>query len=142
MYQYKYPRPALTVDAIVMAENKGLKYLLLIQRKNPPFKNCWALPGGFVDMNETLEEAVARELKEETGLACFNLQQFKSYSAINRDPRGRTVSVVFWESLSGLPEIKGGDDANEAHWFPFSELPVLAFDHQQIVDDFLTVNKF
>jgi len=141
MYEYAYPRPAVTVDALVRGQRGGVDYLVLIRRKNPPFENQWALPGGFVDMDETLEEAVVRELKEETGLVCKHLRQFKSYSAIDRDSRGRTISVVFSACLTDTPEIAGGDDAREARWFPVTELPALAFDHQQIVDEFLTTNQ-
>lgn len=135
-YQYKYPRPALTVDALVLANTPEGNYLLLIQRKNPPFQDSWALPGGFMDMDETLEKAAKRELEEETGLVCDHLQQFKSYSAVDRDPRGRTVSVVFWEELSAIPETQAGDDAKEAQWFLLEQLPELAFDHQNILDEF------
>jgi len=136
-YQYKYPRPALTVDILIVAGNKDHLQILLIQRKNPPFQHHWALPGGFLDMDETLEQAAARELEEETGLVCGNLQQFKSYSAINRDPRGRTVSVVFWQKLPAIAPIKAGDDAKEAQWFSISQLPELAFDHGEIVEEFI-----
>jgi len=87
-------------------------------------------------MDETLEQAAARELEEETGLVCGNLQQFKSYGAINRDPRGRTVSVVFWQKLPAIASIKAGDDAKEAQWFSLSHLPELAFDHEEIVEEF------
>ncbi len=93
-FSYKYPRPAVTVDAIVFAFIGEKKEVLLIQRKNPPFKGLWALPGGFVDMNETLEEAVKRELQEETGIQIENLQQFKAYSRVDRDPRERAISVA------------------------------------------------
>jgi 8-oxo-dGTP diphosphatase len=114
---------------------------LLIQRKNPPFQDLWALPGGFMDIDETLEKAAKRELEEETGLICDHLQQFKSYSAVDRDPRGRTVSVVFWEVLSAIPETQAGDDAKEAQWFPLEQLPELAFDHEAIINDFKAFNN-
>ncbi|MDP2722954.1 MAG: NUDIX hydrolase [Bacteroidales bacterium] len=135
-YEYAYPRPALTVDALILCKATTETQILLIQRKHPPFENLWALPGGFIEMDETLEQAVVRELQEETGLVCENLQQFKSYSAVDRDPRGRTISVVFWEVLMEIPEITAGDDAEKAQWFPVDRLPELAFDHAEIVEEF------
>ncbi len=136
MYSYKYPRPALTVDAIVYFQNQRKTYVLLIERGNEPFKNKWALPGGFVNMDELLETACIRELQEETGLKVTQLQQFKAYDEIDRDPRGRTISVVFSAELSEKQEVKGGDDAAHAKWFHLNELPGLAFDHQQILEEF------
>ncbi len=134
-YTYKYPRPALTVDIIIARNiNSGLE-ILLIQRLNPPFKDQWALPGGFVDMNETLEQAAARELAEETGLASINLKQFKAYSEPGRDPRGHTISVVFTGLLINNSKVKAGDDAKNANWFNINKLPALAFDHSQIISE-------
>jgi 8-oxo-dGTP diphosphatase len=94
-FSYDYPRPALTVDAVVFRKSHGLLEVLLIRRKHNPFKGMWALPGGFIDMEETVEEAVVRELEEETHLKVEGLQQLHTFSALNRDPRGRTVSVTF-----------------------------------------------
>ncbi|MBU3928511.1 MAG: NUDIX hydrolase [Bacteroidetes bacterium] len=139
-YEYAYPRPALTVDALILCKTTNGTQILLIQRKNPPFQNCWALPGGFMDMEETLEQAVVRELQEEAGLFCKNLQQFKSYSAVDRDPRGRTISVVFWEVITEISEITAGDDAKKAHWFSLDRLPELAFDHGEIVREFRSLH--
>ncbi|MFA5419682.1 MAG: NUDIX hydrolase [Bacteroidales bacterium] len=141
-YEYAYPRPALTVDALIICKSTTETQILLIQRKHPPFENLWALPGGFMDMDETLEQAVVRELQEETGLVCHNLQQFKSFSTVDRDPRGRTISVVFWEVLTEIPEITAGDDAKKAQWFPVEQLPQLAFDHGEIIGAFLSMKKF
>jgi len=137
-YTYKYPRPALTVDAIVIsrgANNSGM--LLLIQRKNDPFKGKWALPGGFVDINEKLEEAAARELKEETGVGGLDLKQFYVFDAMDRDPRDRTISVVHYSFTNDILPVKGSDDARDAKWFPLNELPDLAFDHRTIIDQFI-----
>ena len=136
MYSYKYPRPALTVDAIVFFQNQRKTYVLLIERGNEPFKNKWALPGGFVNMDELLETACIRELQEETGLKVTQMQQFKAYDKIDRDPRGRTISVVFSARLNNEQKVTGGDDAAHARWFSLDELPPLAFDHQKILDDF------
>lgn len=135
MYAYEYPRPAVTVDALVLCKQRA--ELLLIQRKNEPFKNSWALPGGFVDMNETLEEAVKRELKEETNLTISSLKQFKTYSKVNRDPRGRTISTVFYAILDQKPSnLYAKDDAKNLKWFSLGNLPTLAFDHNEIIAEF------
>lgn len=134
MYVYKYPRPSLTVDAAVFLREEDIVKILLIKRKNPPFQNSWALPGGFVDMDESLEEAAARELKEETGLDNVNLSQLAAFGAVDRDPRGRTVSVVYYgETDMANREVKGNDDAAEAEWFDIENLPDLAFDHSDII---------
>lgn len=150
MYTYNYPRAALTVDAIVFVKekippssNKNNKdgilertYVLLIQRGREPFKSKWALPGGFIEMDEILEGACKRELLEETGLVVDKMIQFKTYDAIDRDPRHRTISVVYYTELNTRQVVKGSDDAARADWFPISNLPDLAFDHKQILEDF------
>ncbi len=137
MFTYKYPRPALTVDCAVFCCCQSKNYVLLIERANEPYKNCWAFPGGFVDMDEDLDTAAYRELKEETGFETIQLKQFKTYGAVNRDPRGRTVSVVYRAlfSASVLPPVKGDDDALQAEWIDIEKLPQLAFDHQQIMGE-------
>jgi 8-oxo-dGTP diphosphatase len=132
-YTYKYPRPSLTVDAAVFRRKNESFELLLIQRKFPPFKDSWALPGGFVDMDETLEDAVVRELTEETNLSGVELHQLQAFSSLNRDPRGRTISVVFWGILKNNQEAVAGDDAKNAEWFDLDKLPELAFDHSEVV---------
>lgn len=136
MYTYKYPRAALTVDAIVFVKNESSTAVLLIERGSDPFKNKWALPGGFIDMDETLEQACIRELEEETGLKIDEMQQFRTYDAISRDPRHRTISVVFSARLSEKQWVKGADDAAQAKWFRLDALPELAFDHAEILKDF------
>lgn len=138
MYTYKYPRAALTVDALVFTQKGNEKFVLLIQRGKEPFKNKWALPGGFVDMDETLEQACIRELEEETGLTVQKMEQFKAYDAIDRDPRHRTISIVISVELDEQKQVKGGDDASRADWFPLSNLPELAFDHHQIINDYFS----
>jgi 8-oxo-dGTP diphosphatase len=137
MFSYNYPRAALTVDAIIIGESDGISYILLICRKNDPFKGKWALPGGFIDMDETLECACKRELFEETGLEISQPVFFSIYDSIDRDPRGRTISAAFFKILSHLPELHPGDDASTAVWFPINELPPLAFDHDRIISDFI-----
>lgn len=131
-FTYKYPRPALTVDAIVFRKTPDLQ-VLLIQRLHEPFKEMWAFPGGFVDMDEIVEVAVERELEEETALTGIVLKQFQTFSAIDRDPRHRTVSVVFYGFANEKAIPKAGDDAKNVRWFGLDNLPELAFDHQEIL---------
>lgn len=136
MYSYQYPRAALTVDAIVYVTEPESIWVLLIKRGKDPFKDKWALPGGFIDMDETLEEACKRELFEETGLKVEAMTQFKAFDAINRDPRHRTISVIFTVQLNEKAQVEGSDDAALADWFPVVELPELAFDHALIIKQF------
>jgi len=135
---YKYPRPAYTVDALIYFDDK----VLLIQRKNDPYKGEWALPGGFMDMNETPEQAVIRELQEETGLVFEKLIQFKTYGDINRDPRHRTISTVFYGNYNDAVNqvLMAGDDAKDTNWFLINDLPKLAFDHQEIIYEWRNLN--
>ena len=133
IYTYPYPRPALTVDIVLIKEGcEGLE-ILLIQRGHPPFAGQWALPGGFVDEYEPLEAAARRELFEETGLEAPDLQQFGAFGDPGRDPRGWTVSVAFWTRIAGDITPRAGDDASAARWWPLDALPSLAFDHADIV---------
>lgn len=136
-YSYEYPRPALTVDCVVFGLdllNKNLK-ILLIQRKLEPFRERWALPGGFVQIDETLEEAAGRELQEETGLAGIYLEQLAAFSAVGRDPRDRVVTVAFLAlvKMNNL-QLQADTDASDAAWFDFDNCPELAFDHEDILD--------
>lgn len=134
MYSYKYPRPAVTADCVVFGINpEGERLLLLVQRGNEPFKGMWALPGGFLNMDETLEQCARRELKEETGIeAIARFEELKSFSSIDRDPRGRTITVAFLVEVP-LAGAKGGDDAADARWFGLDEVPQLAFDHAEVL---------
>jgi len=136
MYLYKYPRAAITVDAIVFVKEKDSFLVLLIERGQEPFKNKWAFPGGFIGMDEILEQACIRELKEETGLMVEKMTQFKAYDAIDRDPRHRTISVVYFVELNEKKPVKGSDDAAHVKWFAIDKLPPLAFDHRQIIEEF------
>ena len=133
-YCYQYPRPAVTADVVVLSgeEQEYLK-ILLIQRRNPPFQNMWALPGGFADMDEDIDVTAARELEEETGVRKVDLKQIGAFGKVGRDPRHRTVTVAFLTCLENPVAVKGGDDAAEAAWFPANQLPPLAFDHADII---------
>jgi 8-oxo-dGTP diphosphatase len=137
VYTYKYPRPAITVDAIITAEKNGQTMVLLILRKADPFKDKWALPGGFAGIDETLSDACKRELKEETGISKIDLKQFYTFDAPGRDPRERVISVVFHGRMAETVPVKGGDDASEAKWFSFTSLPDMAFDHKEIIVKFI-----
>ena len=133
-YTYDYPRPAVTADCVVIAKEKEPK-VLLIQRGNEPFKGCWAFPGGFMNMDETTEQCAVRELEEETGLKVTEIKQIGAYSRVNRDPRGRTITVAYLAIIDKVENVKGLDDAAKAQWFPLSDLPKLAFDHEEIMRD-------
>jgi 8-oxo-dGTP diphosphatase len=130
---YEYPRVAHTVDAIVVVKNPGSEMILLIQRKFDPYMEMWALPGGFIGMEETLLQACQRELFEETGLEVLKLTQFYTFDAVDRDPRHRTISTAFYGTVQETHMVTGGDDAVRAEWFPIDSLPELAFDHADII---------
>ncbi len=131
-YTYKYPRPSVTVDCLIYRLKPELQ-ILLVERKYPPFENKWALPGGFVDMDEDLIEAAKRELKEETGLDGIALTQMHTFGKPGRDPRGRVISIVFWGKYELEIDAVAGDDAKNVNWFPLSGLNKLAFDHDEII---------
>ena len=139
-YTYKYPRPAVTADMIVLTDEPEPQ-ILLIQRGDEPFKGCWAFPGGFMNMDETTEQCARRELKEETGLDIEEVQQVGAYSTVDRDPRGRTITVAYITHVPQILPVTGLDDAAEAKWWPINALPPLAFDHAQILRDALHRSK-
>ena len=128
-------RPSITVDGVIIKNGK----ILLVKRKNEPFKGRWALPGGFVEYGETVEKAVLREVKEETGMDAKIKKLVGVYSDPARDPRGHTISIVFL--LEGEGDAIAGDDAIEAKFFDLNELPPLAFDHEKIIKDAIQTYK-
>ena len=133
-FTYKYPRPALTVDCVVFGYDEGELKVLLIERGLEPFKGQWALPGGFVRLDETLDEAARRELLEEAGLKNVFLEQLYTFGAVDRDPRERVASVAYY-ALVKLSDhrAKAATDAANAEWFAISKVRKLAFDHRDIL---------
>ena len=133
-YCYEYPRPMVSTDILLFGKQGNELFILLIKRLNEPFKNRWALPGGFVEENEALKNAALRELEEETGLNSLQLHQFHAFGDPGRDPRGHCVTVVYYGFVDkNQVQSKAGDDAKETGWFKLSELPELAFDHEKVI---------
>jgi len=134
-YTYQYPRAALTVDCVVFGFDEGDLKVLLIERGLEPFKGRWALPGGFVRVDETVDAAARRELQEEAGLTNVFLEQLYTVGAVARDPRERVVSVAYYALVKlSEHEAKAATDAANAKWFPVSNMPKLAFDHAHILE--------
>lgn len=134
-YHYEYPHPAVTVDVVIFTIRNDELKVLLIKRANDPFQGQWALPGGFVDMDESLVEAARRELHEETGVEAGYLEQLYTFGQPDRDPRERVISVAYYALMpSDALEIKAASDAEGVGWFTAGDLPALAFDHPQIID--------
>lgn len=138
-HTYAYPRAALTVDCVVFGmDDEDLK-VLLIERDLPPFEGEWALPGGFVHVDETVDEAARRELREETGLEKIFLEQLYTFSRVDRDPRERVISVAHYALVNLVDHrVRAATDARSAAWFPVHDVPSLAFDHAEILDVALT----
>lgn len=135
-FTYDHPRPAVTVDIVIFTIHQGRLQMLLVERAEPPFTQMWAFPGGFVHIDESLEEAAARELEEETGIQDAYLEQLYTYGDPQRDPRGRVVTVAYFALISADKPLRteGTQDVARAAWFPVNELPQLAFDHQEIAE--------
>lgn len=124
----------MTADCVVFAQVKEQVKVLLIERKDEPCKGMWAIPGGFMNMDETTEEAALRELKEETGIELAKAEQIGAFSKVDRDPRGRVITVAYFAIIDHEAEAVGQDDAKQAMWFPLTNLPALAFDHADILE--------
>lgn len=138
-YCYEHPHPAITADIILFNVEKDSIEILLIQRKNEPYKDYWAFPGGFMDIDETIEACAHRELQEETGLEHMELHEVGCFSEVGRDPRERVVSIAFYgvvDKSSVCP--RAGDDARNTGWFNISNLPPLAFDHKEMLGKAMT----
>ena len=131
-YCYKYPHPSVTSDCVIFGFDGTKLRVLLIERGIEPFKGKWALPGGFLRMDEDAETGALRELKEETGLDAAYIKQFHTFTTPNRDPRERVITIAYY-ALVRLQEVTGGDDAARAEWYALDKVPALAFDHDQIL---------
>ncbi len=140
VYTYPFPMPAVTVDCIIYRKNEqNFHEVLLIKRGNEPFKNQWALPGGFIEIDEELEDAAKRELFEETGIIQNKLTQLFTEGTVGRDPRHRTIGVIYsGEFENNDNPLNAGDDAKELRWFAIHNLPQLAFDHNKIINKAFT----
>jgi 8-oxo-dGTP diphosphatase len=135
MYSYAYPHPAVTTDIVIFSIRDNELKLLLIKRKGEPFKGKWALPGGFVQLDEDLEAAANRELAEETGVSGVYLEQLYTFGQPNRDPRERVITVAYYALIpSDRLTLTASTDAEAVGWFGMDELPKLAFDHETIVE--------
>ena len=133
-FTYEYPHPAVTTDIVIFTVKSEKLEVLLIRRKLEPFKGQWALPGGFLDMNESLSRCARRELEEETGIKNVYLEQLYTFGEVDRDPRERVISVVYYALTPiGNQTIAAGDDAAEVQWHDIDDLPPLAFDHEKII---------
>ena len=133
MYTYQYPHPAVTTDCVIFGYDlrEGLS-VLLVQRGIDPFKDRWAYPGGFLKMDEDADTGALRELKEETGFEASSITQFGAFTAVDRDPRERVITIAYL-ALVRKGDVQGGDDAADARWFPVTAVPPLAFDHDRIL---------
>ncbi len=130
----KMEKPALTVDIVLLSWRRSRIYILLIKRKNDPFKDEWALPGGYLDKDELLTKAAQRELFEETNLSIPSLAPIGIFDEPGRDPRGRCISHAFWGVVQNPKKAEAGSDATDAKWYPIDKLPDLAFDHDRIIE--------
>jgi 8-oxo-dGTP diphosphatase len=135
MYEYDYPHPAVTTDIVVFTIHHEVLKVLLIKRAEDPYRGSWALPGGFVEIAEGLDEAAERELAEETGVSGVCLEQLHTFGKPDRDPRERVITVAYYALIpSDLIQVRASTDAEAVGWFAVDELPTLAFDHQQILE--------
>lgn len=136
-YSYKHPHPAVTTDCVIFCFDKKDLNVLLVKRGVEPYKDSWAFPGGFLRMDESAEECALRELKEETNLTPVHIEQFHTFTKVDRDPRERVITIAYF-ALIKKSDVIGGDDASEAQWFKVKDIPQLAFDHDFILSKALT----
>lgn len=133
-YCYQYPRPAVTTDCVIFGFDDEILKVLLVERGGEPYKGYWAFPGGFLNMDETTDECAVRELEEETGLKNVFVEQLQAFSNVDRDPRGRTITVAYYALVNPAEmEVAGYDDAADARWFALADVPCLAFDHDHVL---------
>ncbi len=133
-HTYAHPRPALAVDCVLFGTIDDVEQVLLIRRARPPYRDCWALPGGFVGVDESLAAAAERELAEETAITGIALTQLYAFGRVDRDPRERVVSIAYWGDVErDVPAPVPGSDAKSAAWWRLDGLPQLAFDHAEII---------
>lgn len=132
-YCYRYPHPAVTADCVIFGYDDNNIKVLLVQRGKEPFIGKWAFPGGFMNIDETAEQCALRELEEETGLKDIKIEQFYTFTDVNRDPRERVITIAFY-GIVKLSEVKGNDDADDAQWFLLNNIPSLAFDHNIMLE--------
>lgn len=131
-YCYQYPHPSVTTDCVIFGFDGMSIKLLLIERGIEPYKGKWAFPGGFMRIDETADECARRELEEETGLTEAKMEQFYTFTDVNRDPRERVITIAYL-ALVKISDVRGGDDASKAQWFDYNKIPSLAFDHDHIL---------
>lgn len=136
-YCYKYPHYAIAADTLTFKFESNKLQVLLIKRKNDPYKDCWALPGGFMNVDETTEDTAKRELFEETNINVDKIYQLGAYDTVDRDPRERVISIVYYCFVQNNIKPKAADDAKELRWYNIEKLPTLGFDHNIIIDDCL-----
>lgn len=132
LYTYKYPHPSVTTDCVIFTFDGTKLRVLLVQRGIEPYKGQWAMPGGFLRMDESAERGALRELREETGMQAAYIKQFHAFTEPLRDPRERVITIAYY-ALVKMQEVKGADDAADAQWFALDEVPSLAFDHDLIL---------
>lgn len=139
-YCYPYPRPSVTTDCVIFGFDGDHLKVLLIERANEPYAGCWAFPGGFLDMDESAEACAKRELLEETGLKDVFIEQLYTFTQPHRDPRGRVITIVYFALIKLLDySIAAGDDAKQAQWFNLQDVPLLAFDHDVVLQ--MAINR-
>ena len=136
-YTYSFPRPAVTTDTVVFKSGPKCIEFLLIKRKKDPYRDFWALPGGFIEMEETPEDGALRELKEETGVNTQVLKEIGAFGDINRDPRGRTITIAYYTFMKNTErlDVRAMSDAGDVKWFSINDNPEMAFDHKEILDE-------